>query len=540
MPEMIQEPEQESIDIERFLDAARRRYPIFLIALFLGWLVVWGASWVLPVSYKSSTQILVEAPAMPKDYVLSNINDDLQDRVQNITEQILSRTRLLQIIDRFNLYAGRGRQLTPDEKVAQMRKDITIELVHDPINLKVTAFKIEYSAPDPRIAQKVTGELTNLFINENLQVRQRQSEDTTKFLRSQVEAARQSLAEQDAKIRVFKGEHVGDLPSQQASNLQILAGMQSQFGNEQDALNTARQQQVYLQTLTEQYRTLQTSSHLSDGAAVSIPGGLPAIEKELDRLRTQLADLSSRYTDRYPDVQKVKIQIAKTEKMRDDLLADVKKRSKSSNQEGNASTARDITDASTATPLLQLQGQLQANKTEIANREHAIASLEAKVGEYQSRLNAEPIREQQLADLTRGYDQSKANYDDLLKKEKESEMATSMEEMQKGERFRMIDPPSLPLKPDFPNRLKLCAVGVGVGLALGILLAAAFEFIDGRLHTEQQIKALLPTRVISEIPQIVTPADEQRSKRVLWLRWAMTVVVGVVILAGSAFSYIHS
>ena len=117
--------------------------------------------------------------------------------------------------------------------------------------------------------------------------------------------------------------------------------------------------------------------------------------------------------------------------------------------------------------MLQLQGQLQANRAEIANREQAIAGLKAKVSEYQARLNEEPVREQQLADLTRGYDQSKANYDELLKKKNESKMATSMEQMQKGERFRMLDPPSLPLKPDFPNRLKFCGIGLGFGLALG-------------------------------------------------------------------------
>ena len=119
----------------------------FLISLFLGWLVVWGASWILPVSYKSGTLILVEQPTMPKDYVVPNVNEDLQDRLQNITQQILSRTRLLQIIDQLNLYSGGHTQITPDEKVARMRKDIEIELVQDLTNLKITAFKIYYSAP---------------------------------------------------------------------------------------------------------------------------------------------------------------------------------------------------------------------------------------------------------------------------------------------------------------------------------------------------------------------------------------------------------
>jgi polysaccharide biosynthesis transport protein len=534
MPEVLEEQRSEPLDMQRYLDMAQRRYPCFLLSLFFSWLLVWGASWVLPVRYKSSTLILVEQPDMPKDYVVSNINDDLQEQVQSITEQILSRTRLLQIIDKENLYSDRHTPLTPDQKVARMRKDIDLALVHDGTNLKITAFKTSYSAPDPHVAQQVTGDLTNLFINENLEARQQQSEDTTKFLETQLETARQSLSEQDEKIREFKGEHVGDLPTQQATNLQILAGIQAQLQNEQDGINSARQQQVYLQTLVNQYRTLQDAPKTADGAA------LPAIEKELERLRSELADLSAKYTDRYPDVVKVKAQIAKTEKTRADLIADRKRHANDGSEADSTALAHDLADPSQNSPLLQLESQLQANRTEIANREQTIAALKAKVGEYQSRLNDEPVREQQLADLTRGYDQSKANYDDLLKKENESKMATSMEQMQKGERFRMIDPPSLPLKPDFPNRLKFCGLGIGLGLALGVLVAGGLEFIDDRLHSEKEIKALLPMKVISEIPEILTPSDERRGKRRVWLGWTATVLVSMIILAGSAFSYLKS
>jgi polysaccharide biosynthesis transport protein len=534
MPESVEEQNSEPLDIQCYLDMARRRYPQFLISVFVGWLVVWGVSWILPVSYKSSTVILVEQPTMPKDYVVSNINEDLQDRMQNITQQILSRTRLLHIIDQLNLYGGGHSPLTPDEKVASMRKDIEIELVRDTRNLEIIAFKVGYSAHDPHVAQQVTSELTNLFINENLEARQQQSEDTTKFIEAQLEAARRTLAEQDTKIRMFKGEHVGDLPTQQASNLQILAGLQSQLENEQDALNTARQQQVYLQTLINQYRTLQGTPKTTEGAA------LPAIDKELDRLRSEMADLSSKYTDRYPDVQKLKDQIEKNEKMRDELIAHLKNQTNDRSQPDTATAAPDMADFPQNSPMLQLQGQLQSNRAEITNREQEIRVLEGKVNDYQARLNDEPVREQQLADLTRGYDQSKANYDDLLRKESESKMATSMEEMQIGERFRVLDPPSLPLKPDFPNRLKFCGIGLGFGLALGVVVAGGLEFIDDRLHSEKQLKALLPMKVISEIPEILTPLDEGKSKKRLWLAWAMTVLAFAAIVAGSLFSYQHS
>ena len=536
MPEVLEEQDPEPLDMLRYLDVARRRYPQFLLSAFLGWLIIWGASWILPVSYKSGTVILVEQPTMPKNYVVSNINEDLQDRMQNITQQILSRTRLLHIISQLDLYGGRHRRPTPDEKVALMRKDIEIDLVHDTRTLEITAFTIAYSAHDPHVAQRVTSELTNLFINENLEVRQQQSEDTTRFLASQLETARQSLAEQDAKIRVFKGEHVGDLPAQQASNLQILAGLQTQLSNEEDALNTARQQQVYLQTLINQYRTLQGPSKTVDGA----PTGLPGIEKELETQKSQLAVLSSQYTDRHPDVQRLKEQIAKTERMREELKAALKNEANGAGQASSDTVAHDLADPSQNSPLLQLQSQLQANRIEIANREQAITGLKAKVGDYQARLNDEPVREQQLADLTRGYDQSKAYYDDLLKKENESKMATSMEQMQKGERFRVVDPPSLPVKPAFPDRLKFCGFGLGFGLALGVLVAVVCEFMDDRLHSEKQLKALLPMKIVAEIPEILTTADEEISKRRMLLGWAMTALVFAVVLGGSAYSYRHN
>src|SRR5271170_1719848 len=149
MVEDLEEKNSEGIDLPHYLGIVRRRHMQFLIPLLLGWLAVWGASWVLPSRYRSGTLILVEQPSMPKDYVTPNVNDDLQDRLRSITQQILSRTRLLQIIDQLNLYSdGRGR-MTPDDKVERMRKDIgDIELVRDSEG-RVSSFNVSYSSHDP-------------------------------------------------------------------------------------------------------------------------------------------------------------------------------------------------------------------------------------------------------------------------------------------------------------------------------------------------------------------------------------------------------
>jgi succinoglycan biosynthesis transport protein ExoP len=533
MPANVKVTNPQGFDLQHYLGIVRRRHLHFLIPMFLGWLAVWGSSWILPARYESSTLILVEQPTMPKDYVVPNVNEDLQGRMQNLTQQILSRTRLLHIVDELNLYTKDRRRLGPDEIVVRMQKDIQIELVED-AQKQVTAFRIQYSAHDPSIAQQVTSKLTNLFINENLEERQQQSEGTTKFLGDQMETARQNLEAQEERIREFKGQHVSELPTQLGSNLQILSGLQSQLQTENGVLNTAKQQQVYYETLLREYRTLRGSPKSSEGAPMDL-----SVDQELDKLKRRLTDLSSRYKDKFPEIRALKHQIASMEKMRDQRLADLKTKGSSAQPDVNpAAAAEDSADLKDQPQLLQLRSNLQANQAEIRNREQTIADLKSKINDYQAHLNQEPVREQQLADLTRGYDQSKATYDDLQKKKNQSAMATSMELLQQGERFRIIDPPSLPIKPSFPDRLKFCGIGLIVGLALGMGVALAFERMDDRVYNELELKGLLPVSVLSEIPVISAPANERAEQKKVWLGWATAAVIFATILAGSAISYL--
>jgi polysaccharide chain length determinant protein (PEP-CTERM system associated) len=526
MVELTEERSAEQFDIDRYIDVVRRRNLYFIVPFFITWLIVWGSSWVLRPLFKSSTQILVEQPTMPENFVAPNVNENLQARLQSITQQILSRTRLMLIIDKLGLYGSSPGALTADDRIERMRKDISIDLVRDARNNEISAFRVSYSASDPQVAQQVTTELTNLFISENLKVRQQESEGTTKFIEDQLEDARVRLSEQEAKVKAFEGGHEGVMPSQQTSNLQILAGLQSQLQNEQDSLNQSKQQRVYLQALIDENRAA-SGGLKADGT----PSGLLEIDQQLGRLRSQLVDLSSLYTDQYPDVVKLKQQIAKTEKLREEIIANPKKGGENAIREGESS--------SPTSPLAQLQGQLRANQLEISNREQRIAELQQRISDYQGRLNEAPTTEQQLAELTRGYDQSKAIYDDLLKKKNASKMATSMEEMQQGERFTVLDPPSLPVKPDFPNRLKFCGVGLGLGLIVGAIVVGGFEFADDRLYGESDLKAMLPVTILSEVPEIVQPSDKTKRRRKIVMNWAVASIVVITIVAGATVSFLY-
>ena len=534
MPENFEDRPAQSINWQQYWKLFQRRRWYFLVPLFIGWTILRGASWMLPPTYRSSTLILVEQPTVPQQYVMPNISGSLQDRVQSITQQILSRTRLLHIIETLNLYASERHNLSGDELVERMRKDIEIELVRAP-DREITAFNVYFSARDPKIAQQVTSELTNLFINENLEVRQRQSENTTKFIESQLEEARANLAQQEEKVRQFKDQHLGELPGQLQSNLQILSGLQGQLQSEEDALNRANQHKVYLQSLLGQYRSVQQSA--KSGGTVSM--GLPAIEEELDKLKSQLADLSAHYTDRHPDVRKIKEQIAKTEKMKQQLTADLKAQAANASDQNTAPGARSESELKSLSPMMELDSQLKANQIEITNRQHSIETLQRRIGEYQARLNQAPVREQQLTELTRGYDQSRANYDSLLKKKNDSELATSLEQQQQGEQFRVLDPPSLPTRPYSPNRVKLSAIGLFLGLCLGGGVTLGAELIDDRIYTEEEFEKLLPADIVSEIPNISSPEEENQTRKSTRLQWAGTGLVLAWIVVGLALSVLR-
>ena len=528
----MEEELQETTELMEFSEIkgiVRRHRWHFLVPFFLGWLLVWGISWALPSIYRSGTLILVEQPAVPEKFVVSNIDADIQQQLDSITQQILSRTRLLHIIDGLNLYAEDRKHKSPDDLVEVMRKDIDIELVRGD-DKKLSAFNIYYSNRNPQMAQRATSELASLFITENMEQRQERSENTTKFLEDQLDQARESLAEQEARLREFKDKHIGELPSQTPANLQILGGLQTELQTQQDSLSRAKQQNTYLESLLSQYRTLgQTGARPGD----AVPGGLAAIDGELGRLKGQLADLSSHYTDKHPDVRKTKEQIVRTEKMREKFLADMK-----NSPAGTEADAANVGDPKTAA-LLELESQLKANRIEIANHEATIRDLQGKVVQYQGRLNMAPVMEQQFADITRDYEQSKTNYDSLLAKKNQSEMATDLEKTQQGEHFRMLDPPNLPIKPYKPNRLQMCGIGLVVGLVFGAAAAFGREKMSGKVYSEREIRRLLPFEVMSEIPLIETPEEQVAHRRRSWGAAAAGVVIMGAILLGSAITYLY-
>jgi polysaccharide biosynthesis transport protein len=515
----------------------RRRW-WFLLPLFLCWTAIWGASWLLPTAYQSEALILVEQQKVPDQYVVPNVTLNLQDRLQSITQQILSRTRLQATIDHFHLYwRGHGLRalLKHGDPIDQMRKDITIELVESPGRPgSFSAFKMSYSARSPKLAQQVNSELTSLFVQENVETQRQLSENTTAFLENQLADARAKMEKQEAKVASFQAKHVGDLPSQLQSNVQILGGLQAQLQNTQHTVDEARQQKIYLESLLQQYQSAQTTLGGEDSTLTPTY----ALDKELLDLRLRLADLRTRYSDYYPDVIAVKNKIAEVEQVKQKSEEEA---AASHQKAGKATSAVDAAAAEelqhgSPTPMMQVQSQLKANQLEIQNGERREKDLESQIALYQSRLNMAPETEQELAEISRGYEESKSNYNSLLQKQMQSQLATSLEQRQQGEQFLVIDPPSLPEKPSAPNRFAISLGGLALGIALGLGLVALLERTDVRVRQEKDLEGIVPARVLVGIPHLSTPEEDHLESLMWWAEVGAAVVIALLVLVGNLYT----
>jgi succinoglycan biosynthesis transport protein ExoP len=521
-----------SPSLEELWATVRRRRWWLLLPVFLCWLAVWGLSWLLPTTYESEATILVEQQKVPEHFVTPNVTVNLQDRLQNMTQQILSRTRLQKTIDDLHLYfpaRGLGRLFQSGDSVEQMRKDIKIELVQSPGHPgDLTAFKIFYFGASPARAQQVNSELTTLFIDENVRSEQQSSEDTTTFLASQLEDARIRLEEQEAKVKAFKASHLGGLPSQLESNVQILTGLQTQLESVLRGLDSAKQQKLYLDSQLQQFQSARALL-ASDSDATSPE----ALEKELFVLRQRLADERSRHTDEYPEIITIKKKIAEAEKLKKDMDLEIAAKEKVN----PADSPTDGLSSSYSSPLMQLRSQLKANAFEIQNYQRREATIESEMSAYKARLNMTPETEQGLADISRGYEESKTNYTSLLQKQNQSQLATSLSQRQQGEQFRVLDPPSLPEKPATPNHLLWSLAGLVVGGIVGIGLIFLLELTNVRVRQEKDLSDVVPARVLVCIPHLGTPQEAQFAAASRRLEMVVASVMILLIVVGNFYSF---
>ena len=531
---------------EDYWAIVRRHRWLILGSAFVCWVLAFGVGWLVPSTYQSDAVVLVQQQQVSPTLVEPNVTVSLEAQLQSIEQQVLSRTRLQAIIDSHHLYKshhGIFALFEPSDPVEQMRtKDIQIKLVEASARKNgpdtLTAFEISYSAPSPELAQAVNAELADLFVRENMNTQQQFSQATTTFLQNELSDARADLQAQEAKVKAFKAQHVGELPDQLTSNLQVLSGLQERLQSNDRALSAARQQRLYLESVVQQYDSVQSDLGATDSTVAP-----ETLDKKLKDLEMQLAQARSQYTDNYPDVIALKDQIEKTkelQKQTQDQIAQEHKSGKDNGDKGsNALPAGSQVELERGapTPMMQIQSQLKANQLEIQTLEAGQKRIEEQVGVYQARLNASPVVEQQLGEISRGYTESNKNYDSLLQRLQDSQLASNLQQNQQGEQFRIVSPASFPSSPSAPNHLLISLGGLAAGIAVGFGLVALIELTDIRIRKETDLEGVVSARVLVGIPKMSTEMENRRRAMLRWAERGAVLAMLVIVVAGNIYAF---
>ena len=306
--------------------------------------------------------------------------------------------------------------------------------------------------------------------------------------------------------------------------------------NAQQSLDAAKQQKLYLESLLQQFQSAQTGLGVGPGDATMTT--LQALNKDLQDIRANLQALQARYTEEHPDIIAVKSKIAKAEKLKKQMESEVATNQKDSRTKAgaDADALGDVKGGSSIS-MIQVQSQLKANQMEIVNDQQRERDIESQISSYQSRLNLTPETEQELTNVSRGYEESKLNYTSLQQKQMQSQLATSLEHQQQGEQFRVIDPPSFPVKPSSPNHLWLSLGGLAVGICIGLGLAAVLELMDARVRQEKDFESILPVRVLVGIPRLNTPREDHLLILKKWTELGAATALVLLIVLGNMYSF---
>ena len=479
----------------------------------------------LPNIYRSTATVLVDRQQVPEAFVRSTVTSALETRLQTISQEILSRSRLEALINRFDLYADLRKQIRFEEVVGRMRGDIKLELkgVEAKGQREVTvAFAISYQGADPGTVSLVTNTLASFYIEENLKARERLATGTAEFLKVQLGETKERLDGHEQRVSEFKRRHLGELPQQMEANLATLEHLHTQL-----RLNADNQTRAAERRLALSSQLAEADSLLSPTAMT--PGGPPAASETPDarliRLKQELTRLRSQFNEKYPDVVLLSAEVTALERE----IADAKSREPKTEDTPAAPQVTPVTPY-----VLRLKEALRESEGDIKILKREEQRLRDGIAAYQARVENVPRREQEYRELSRDYDSTRELYQSLLKRYEEAQLAENMEQRQKGEQFRVLDPAVANPAPAAPERVRLFVVILvgSLGLAVGPVLLA--EHFDTSFHEVDDLRAFSNVPVLISIPRIVTRSDLDRGSWRMRLA-AGAAFVGIAVIVGLAY-----
>ena len=492
---------------ERLRNTWRRRKWLGLIVFVLPFVATVTALFALPDVYRSTATVLIDRQQVPEAFVRPTVTSELETRLNTISQEILSRSRLEALITRLGLYADLRGNTSNEEIIDRMRRDIRLDLRAIGKGGATVAFALSYAGRDPQTVATVTNTLASFYIEENLRNRERQAAGTSEFLKTQLAQAKERLDEQEKVVSELRGRYLGELPQQMQANLATLESLNGQLRVNNDA----------------QTRLADRRQALAGQLAQAVSTGEETDAARLFRLRQELTTLRMKYTELWPDIIRIKDEIARLEKS----LA----------QPGPAPKADTLVNP--ASPTVQrLREAIRDTETELKYHKTDEQRLRNAIAVYQARVENTPRRELEFQRLTRDYESTKELYQSLTKRYEEAQLAESMEQRQKGEQFRILDSAVAASSPAAPKRARVLFLSLilCVGLGVGAMIGA--EVLDTSFHSLDQLRAFTGVPVLVGVPRIVTDADARRTRWRFRLA-TVGVLLGLVVLAGGSYYVAH-
>ena len=534
------------LDLEDYIDILRRHKAWILGPAFCSLVIAVVVAFLWPDTFVSQAVIRVVPPQVPETYVPTNVNMEMSQRINSMAQTILSRGNLTNIINTFGLYPRDKQRKPMEDVVEEMKKEIRIGSVTGMTaqNRGVSAFSISFSYENRIIAQKVTADLVSRFMSENTRDRTTQSVLTTQFLKDQAESAKKELEGIEDRMAKFRQVNAGRLPDQLQNNQILLNAAEARIANINANISRVSQEKMLLETELRTAKTALTSlKPASDQVAVQAKNEkLQVNEAQITQAEQILGNLKEHYKDTYPDVRRMEIQLASLKNTREKLIKEDLEAKKTEADQPvkevkryDPEFARNSQSVNAVIERLEAQIKLTQIQTEEYVKE--MHNGEQNVKLIHSRIESQPVGEQQYAEVIRDREVAKLKYEELNRKRSQSAIAEDLEKRQQGESLEVLDPASLPQTPTEPKRPMLIAIGTGVGLILGLCFAGAREAKDASLKNLKDVRAYTQLTILGSVPLLENDLVVRRRKRLAWLAWSTACLVGIIIMTGSVFFY---
>jgi polysaccharide chain length determinant protein (PEP-CTERM system associated) len=513
-----------------FLDILRRRKWVIVFSVLLIHIGSVVYCVLAPDLYQSTMKLLVIPPAVSEGMVRSTTNIEYKDRLKMLQQEILSRSRLLGVINELDLFKEESRKMSSDAMVDKVRKRIDMEIEGK------NSFVLFFQHENPEVAMRVTSRLGSFFVEENIRSREETAQETSKFLTDEVQETRKRLEAQEEKLKWYKLQFGGELPQQEQANLNRLQRMQDQIKNNSDATARLADRKVFLEAQISNIKRNARGSDNQDpwetvGSAVpSSPGSLLS---ELAMRKKKLEELSQKYTPLYPAVVQARWEVEQMEAR----IATMRRAARKA-KEGSARGAADSSTSKSTPDLVstdldagdlgRLRGQVASIDLEIVALKRESANTTHTIDQIQRKVERLPQREQELISLSRDYDNIKKSYEELLRKKLDSQVSQKLEEKQKGEQFQVLEPANLPSLPFKPNRPMILGLALLASLVIGVGGAFGLEMLDPTLRGAREFRNLFDMPILACLPVI----DNAEYRRRIAVRRA-AVIGGLVSIVGA-------